>query len=205
MEPRTSRNATYINPGSHRFSSFQRKLVPAVLLPTSLARRPALVFLSLFNSIYFLILVLFALGLYILSISSPIFLHNSVLSCDSPPSFVLLPKQNASRLCVPNARGHNIPTHFRKYHLILNVPFTKHKVLKGQVLYQDGTKNDPTSHFSSVYTQVYVGITDSNIPYISFCVSDIYVMMADLDSRKMLQCITKDYCTRSICCVWSEN
>lgn len=54
----------------------------------------------------------FAFGLYILSISSPIFLHNSVLSPDPPPSFVLLSKQNDSRLSVPHAPGHNIPTFF---------------------------------------------------------------------------------------------
>jgi len=34
---------------------------------------------------------------------------------------------------------------------------------------------------------------------------DIHLMMADLDSRIMSQCIIKDYCTRSICCVWSGN
>ena len=70
----------------------------------------------------------FAFGLYILSISSPIFLYNSVLSLDSPPSFVLLSKQNASRLSVPHSPGHNIPTPFRKSHLLFNVPFTKHKL-----------------------------------------------------------------------------
>ena len=83
----------------------------------------------------------FAFGLYIMSISSPIFLHNSVLSLHSPPSFVLLSKQNASGLSVPHIRGHNIPTLFQKSHLLFNVPFTKQKLLKGQHLYQERTKN----------------------------------------------------------------
>jgi len=44
-------------------------------------------------------------------------------------------------------------------------------------------------------------VQTGNSPFKFFCLSDIYLTMADLDSRNMLQCIIKDYCTRSICCV----
>jgi hypothetical protein len=122
-----------------------------------------LLFYFLCSTQYISSSLFFAFGLYILSISSPIFLHNSVLSLGSPPSFVLLSKPNASTLSVPHALGHNIPTLFRKSHLLFNVPFTKHKLLKGQRLYQERTKNVPSLHFLSVYTHVCVGITNSNI------------------------------------------
>jgi len=39
----------------------------------------------------------------------------------------------------------------------------------------------------------------------AFCISDIYLVTADLDSENMLECLIKDYFTRSICCVWSDN
>jgi len=39
----------------------------------------------------------------------------------------------------------------------------------------------------------------------TFCVSDIYLMMADLDSRNMFPCITKDECTTCVRFVWSNN
>ena len=41
--------------------------------------------------------------------------------------------------------------------------------------------------------------------YISFRVSDIKLTLSHLDSRNMLQCIITDYCTRSVCCVLSDN
>ena len=93
------------------------------------SQHPLLVFLSLFNSIYISSSSFLAFGLYILSILSPIFLHNSVFSLESPPSFVLFSKPNASTLSVPHALGHNIPTLFRKSHLLFNVPFATHKLL----------------------------------------------------------------------------
>jgi hypothetical protein len=41
--------------------------------------------------------------------------------------------------------------------------------------------------------------------YISLCVRYSYLLMADVDSRNMLQCTIKHYCTGSMCCVWSDN
>jgi hypothetical protein len=41
--------------------------------------------------------------------------------------------------------------------------------------------------------------------YISDCVFNIYLLMADLDSRNLSQCIMKDYCTKFVCYVWSDN
>jgi len=61
--------------------------------------------------------------------------------------------------------------------------------------------------YCSAVNQVDVGYTksykESHSLYVSFCVSDIFLMTADLDSRNM-SCVIKDYCTRAICCVWSE-
>jgi len=39
----------------------------------------------------------------------------------------------------------------------------------------------------------------------SFYVSDLYLMMAKLENRNILQFIIKVYCIRYICCVWSDN
>jgi hypothetical protein len=36
------------------------------------------------------------------------------------------------------------------------------------------------------------------VPLQSFCVSDIYLMTDDLDSRNLLQCIIQEYCARSV-------
>ena len=60
-------------------------------------------------------------------------------------------------------------------------------------------------HVSAVlasYHQTDVGHTEK---IISFCVSDIYLMMDDLHTRNMFDCAIKDYCTISIWYVWSDN
>ena len=35
-------------------------------------------------------------------------------------------------------------------------------------------------------------------PFVFFCISKIYLMMADLDSQNMLYYIMNDYCIRSV-------
>jgi hypothetical protein len=52
---------------------------------------------------------------------------------------------------------------------------------------------------------VQTGLSVQTLHLYFVCLCYNYLLMADLDSRNMLQFTIKHYCTGSVCCVWSDN